>query len=109
MQDVRKTCAIEVASAVFSGKWKSVILYRLLNGPIRFNALQRSIPPINRRMLTLQLRELENDGIIHRKVYPQAPLKVEYSLTSLGKNLENVLGLLKEWGEIYIESKNKSD
>src|SRR3989338_3512644 len=106
-KDVRKTRPLEAASYVVGGKWKSVILYRLLNNTVRFNELLRSIPDVTRRMLTLQLRELEKDGLISRKVYHQVPPKVEYSLTSLGKALEENLELLRQWGEKYLKSKNQ--
>ena len=106
-KDVRKTCPLEAASSVVGGKWKSVILYRLLNNTMRFNELLRSIPDVTRRMLTLQLRELEKDGLISRKVYHQVPPKVEYSLTSLGKALEENLELLRQWGEKYLKSKHQ--
>lgn len=98
----RRTCPIELVSDLIGGKWKSLILYRLLNGSIRFNQLQRSIPCITRRMLTLQLRELEKDGLVHREVYHQVPPKVEYSLTALGESLRKNLVMLKEWGEYYL-------
>jgi DNA-binding HxlR family transcriptional regulator len=106
MNDVRKNCPIEAASAVVGGKWKCLILFRLLESPIRFNALLRSIPNITRRMLTLQLRELESNGVVHRKVYQEVPPKVEYSLTPLGKNLQECLELLRQWGEQYLQARN---
>ncbi|MBX9705560.1 MAG: helix-turn-helix transcriptional regulator [Gammaproteobacteria bacterium] len=107
MPDVRQTCPIEVAASAISGKWKSVIFYRLLEGPIRFNVLLRSIPDITRRMLTLQLKELEGCGLVHREVYRQVPPKVEYSLTELGRSFEPNLQLLKQWGEYYLQERNK--
>lgn len=106
-QDIREICPVELAVSLIGGKWKSLILYRLLNGMLRFNQLQRSIPCITRRMLTLQLRELEKDGLVHREVYHQVPPKVEYSLTPLGETLRKNLMLLKEWGKHYIACNGK--
>lgn len=100
-------CAIEAALDVIGNKWKGVILYHLLDGTKRFNELRRLIPSITPRMLTLQLRELEEDRIILRKVYPEVPPKVEYSLTELGQSLESILLSLREWGA-YLMDKEKS-
>lgn len=91
-------CAIEAALDVIGNKWKGVILFHLLDGTKRFNELRRLIPSVTQRMLTLQLRELERDNVIHRKVYPEVPPKVEYSLTCFGRDLEPLLFALREWG-----------
>lgn len=91
-------CAVEAALDVIGNKWKGVVLFHLLDGTKRFNELRRLIPSVTQRMLTLQLRELERDHIIHRKVYPEVPPKVEYSLTTFGKELQPALLLLREWG-----------
>ena len=91
-------CAVEAALDVIGSKWKGVILFHLLDGTKRFNELRRLIPSVTQRMLTLQLRELENDEVISRKVYPQVPPKVEYSLTKTGQNLKPILFALREWG-----------
>ena len=108
MTDVRDTCPIEAASNVIGGKWKSVILFHLLDGPIRFNQLLRSIEGITRRMLTLQLRELEANGLVHREVYQQVPPKVEYSLTELGMTLRDNLEMLRKWGIKYLAQQKKT-
>jgi DNA-binding HxlR family transcriptional regulator len=79
-------------------KWKGVILFHLLDGTKRFNELRCFIPSVTQRMLTLQLRELEKDGIISRKVHPEVPPKVEYSLTELRHSLKSILLSLREWG-----------
>ena len=78
---------------------KVLILYYLNGETRRFNELQRLLAGITQRMLTLQLRELENDGIVHREVYPQVPPKVEYSLTEFGRTLMPVIGAMHRWGE----------
>ncbi len=78
-----------------------MILYALLSGPRRFGELNRLIPEVTQRMLTLQLRELEEDGVISREVYKQVPPKVEYSLTPFGRTIEPILLLMEQWGEQY--------
>jgi DNA-binding HxlR family transcriptional regulator len=94
-------CGVETTIAVVGGKWKPMILYALLSGPRRFGELNRLIPGVTQRMLTLQLRELEEDGVIAREVYRQVPPKVEYSLTSFGRTIEPILLLMEQWGEQY--------
>jgi DNA-binding HxlR family transcriptional regulator len=94
-------CPVEAALDLIGGKWKAVILFRLMEGTKRFNQLQKLIPNVTRRMLTLQLRELEEDGLISRKVYQEVPPKVEYSLTEFGLTLKPLLIVLKEWGETH--------
>jgi DNA-binding HxlR family transcriptional regulator len=94
-------CPVEAALDLIGGKWKAVILFRLMEETKRFNQLQKLIPNVTRRMLTLQLRELEEDGLISRKVYQQVLPKVEYSLTEFGLTLKPLLIVLKEWGETY--------
>lgn len=97
-------CPIEVTLDVIGGKWKGMILYALLNAPegmVRFNELRRLIPKITQRMLTMQLRELERDGVITRTVYPEVPPRVEYRLTDFGRSLAPVLQLMGEWGTRY--------
>jgi len=95
-------CPIEATLEVIDGKWKGVILYHLLFGTKRFNELRRLFPLASQRVLTLQLRELERDGLVHREVYPQVPPKVEYSLTKLGRSLQPILTLMRDWGTKYI-------
>lgn len=92
-------CAVEAAFDVIGNKWKGVILYHLLDDKKRFNELRRLIPSVTQRMLTLQLRQLEKDGVISRKVYPEVPPKVEYSLTSFGMELKPLILSLREWGQ----------
>ncbi|EOO29644.1 MarR family transcriptional regulator [Bacillus cereus VD133] len=104
------SCPVEAMVEVIGGKWKGVILYHLLDGKKRFNELKRLKPNITQRMLTLQLRELEADGIIHREVYREVPPKVEYSLTELGESLRPMILLMMEWAthnmEKVLESRN---
>ncbi|GGL02722.1 putative HTH-type transcriptional regulator YdeP [Deinococcus radiotolerans] len=95
------TCAVTTTVSVIGGKWKAVAVYHLLGGPRRFSDLQRRMPGVTQRMLTLQLRELEADGLVHREVYPQVPPKVEYSLTPLGQTLEPIVRAMLAWGETY--------
>jgi DNA-binding HxlR family transcriptional regulator len=95
-------CSVEAALEVIGGKWKGVILFHLMSGTKRFNELRRMMPNVTQRMLTLQLRELEDDGIVQRMIYQQIPPKVEYSLTEYGRTLEPILHLLKDWGDKNI-------
>lgn len=95
-------CPVEACVEVIGGKWKGVILFHLLGGTKRFNELMRLMPDVTQRMLTRQLRELEDDQIVNRKIYAEVPPKVEYSLTDFGKTLEPVLRMIQGWGVEYI-------
>ena len=90
-------CPVDMALDLVGGKWKSLVLYRLSAGTLRFGQLQRSIPEVTQRMLTLQLRELERDGLVRRVVYAEVPPKVEYSLTPPAQSLTPVLEQLGGW------------
>ena len=92
-------CPVEATLDIIGGKWKSIILFRVLEETRRFNELRRLIPSLTQRMLTNQLRELEHDGLIVRKIYAQVPPKVEYSISAFGKTLEPVLLALAQWAE----------
>lgn len=94
-------CPVDTTLDVIGGKWKGIILYHLIDGPKRFNEFRRLYPGITQFMLTLQLRELERDGIVHREVYKQVPPKVEYSLTEFGRTLEPIILSMRDWGETY--------
>jgi DNA-binding HxlR family transcriptional regulator len=94
-------CAVTTTVDLIGGKWKTVALYHLMKQPNRFSELQRKLPGVTQRMLTLQLRELEADGLVHREVYPQVPPKVEYSVTDLGRTLEPIVKAMLLWGETY--------
>lgn len=97
-----KECGVEAALGLIDGKWKGVILYHLLSGRMRFNALGRKLGPVTQRMLTKQLRELERDGLIVRTVYAEVPPRVEYSLSTKGRSLEPVIYALKAWGDANV-------
>ncbi len=99
--DQKTGCAVEASLGVIGGRWKGVVLYRLLSGKKRFSELQRLLPNCTQRMLTLQLRELEHDGLVKRTVYAEVPPRVEYELTSYGASLEPLLLQLRDWGERY--------
>ena len=102
-------CPVEATLSVIGGKWKVVILYHLSHsGTHRFAELRRKIPGVSERMLTQQLRELEQDGIVHREVYPEVPPKVEYSITSYGETLRPISELMCDWGKKHVKRiKNK--
>jgi DNA-binding HxlR family transcriptional regulator len=95
----RSGCAVESALGVIGGRWKGVLLYRLLAGKKRYGDLRRFIPNCSARILTLQLRELEADGLVKRTVYPEVPPRVEYQLTPSGRTLEPLLHGLRDWGD----------
>lgn len=96
-------CPVEATLELIGGKWKGVILFHLLQDEVlRFNALQRAVGGVTQRMMTKQLRELEADGLIERKVYPVVPPKVEYRLTAKGLSLKPILLALQHWGETQV-------
>jgi DNA-binding HxlR family transcriptional regulator len=95
-------CTVEAAIEAIGGKWKGVILYHL-GTTRRFNELHKLMPAVTQRMLTKQLRELEKDRIVKRKVYAEVPPRVEYSLTEFGKTLQPILAELEKWGSKYLE------
>jgi DNA-binding HxlR family transcriptional regulator len=94
---------VEVTLSIIGGKWKPLIVFYLLGGTKRFSELRRLLPQATQQMLTMQLRELEQAGILHREVYVQVPPKVEYSLTEMGRSMEPVLRQMCTWGEWYSE------
>ena len=91
-------CGVQTTLSVIEGHWKLPILFRLLNGTQRFGELRKHLLVATQRMLTLHLRELERDGLIHREVYREIPPKVEYSLTEMGRSLEPLLRFMSQWG-----------
>lgn len=107
--DGRSTCAVEATLNVIGGRWKVLILRELLEGVKRFNQLHRSLHGITQKMLTQQLREMEEDGLVHREVYLQVPPKVEYSLTPLGQSLQPILDVMHHWGVDYLNYKQQRE
>ena len=101
-------CPVTATVGIIGGKWKPPILSRLVEGGKRFGQLQRLVPHVTKKMLTQQLRELEQDGIVRRKVYDQVPPKVEYSLSEYGESLKPVLRAMEDWG-IAHRSKGGED
>jgi DNA-binding HxlR family transcriptional regulator len=96
-------CPVESTLSFLDGKWKGVILYHLMTlGTLRFNELRRHIPSVTQRMLTKQLRELEEAGLISRKVFAVVPPRVDYQLTPLGKSMQPVIAALKTWGDTHV-------
>lgn len=101
--DCAPGCAVEAAISLIDGKWKCVMLFYLLDGTRRFNELKRHAAGATQRTLINQLRELEIDGLITRKVYAEVPPKVEYSISDLGRSLAPILTELKRWGDANME------
>jgi len=97
-------CEKELTLAVIGGKWKLIILWHMgLDGTLRFSELKKRIPSITQKMLTNQLRELEEDQLVTRKVYAEVPPRVEYSLTAYGESLMPILQMMYKWGKAYGE------
>lgn len=100
------SCTTSVAMELIGGKWKSVILIYLVDGKKRYNELYKLISTITERTLSLQLKQLEDDGLIVRRVYTKKPpLKVEYALTPLGESLAPILNAIAQWGKTIVETK----
>lgn len=99
--DGKTGCSVEATLGLIGGRWKGVVLYRLLGGKLRFGELRRKLPNCTPRMLTLQLRELEEDDLVRRTVFAEVPPRVEYELTTFGKSLEPVLIGIRDWGLRY--------
>jgi len=97
-------CSVRAALSVIGGKWKPVIARYLMLGTKRFGELRKAMPDATQKMLTQQLREMERDGVVARKVYPQVPPKVEYSLTPYGETLRPVMRELCKWGEKHMRN-----
>jgi DNA-binding HxlR family transcriptional regulator len=95
-------CPVEACTEVIGGKWKGEILYILFTGTKRYGELRKLVPGATQRMLTLQLRELEEDGIIQRKVYPIVPPKVEYSIAKRSESLKPIIDAMWQWGKDFL-------
>lgn len=91
-------CALDVTMDYIGGKWKTVVLWYLRNKTMRFGELRRQIPDLTEKMLSIQLKKLEEDGLVKREVFAEVPLRVEYSLTEFGKTLVPVLEAIAKWG-----------
>lgn len=102
---MKPICPVETTLNMIGGKYKSVILWHLSAGTLRFSQLQKQISATP-RMLTLQLRELEQDGLVQRKVYAEVPPRVEYSMTDLGRSLMSILTAMRDWGAGYLRNNN---
>jgi DNA-binding HxlR family transcriptional regulator len=106
MKEVEEySCPVEATIDIIGGKWKLWIIWCLRDSVLRFSELQKEMPGVSPKVLTKQLRELEGRGIVLRKIYPEIPPKVEYSLTPLGRTTIPIVDALCEWGKEYI---NKS-
>ncbi|NMH89672.1 winged helix-turn-helix transcriptional regulator [Flavivirga algicola] len=102
-------CCASLTMGLIGGKWKTVILYHLIGGTLRYNELRKLMPTVTERTLSLQLKTLEEDGIVKRKVYTsKPPLKVEYSLTEFGKTLVPLIQSIANWGDFVIENYSES-
>jgi len=100
-------CAMDVTMDYIGGKWKTVVLWYLRKDKKRFSELRKLIPNITEKMLSLQLKGLETDGLVKRKIYPEVPPKVEYYLTDFGKTLIPMLEEIAKWGRGLAESKGR--
>jgi len=105
--DCAAGCPVEATLDLIDGKWKAIILYHLLKGTLRFNELRRRLAKITQRMLTRQLRELEEVGLVSRTVFAEVPPRVEYALTPDGKSLEPVVRALWVWGDAYLTRRSQ--
>jgi len=101
-------CCTSLTMGIVGGKWKAVILYYLSEGTLRYSELRKEMPTVTERTLSLQLKKLEEDGVIKRKVYTsKPPLKVEYSLTDFGKTLIPLIKSIADWGNLVVEKYSK--
>ena len=96
-------CPVETTLTLISDKWKVLILRDLMPGTKRFGELMRSLRGVSQKVLTAQLRQMEDSGLLTRTVYPEVPPRVEYSLTELGRSLKPVLDAMQQWGEQYSQ------
>ena len=97
-------CPVETTLSLIGNKWKVLILRDLMTGTKRFGELKRSVGDVSQKVLTAQLRDMEENGLVSRKVYAEVPPRVEYSLTPLGESLSPILSAMKNWGENFKET-----
>ena len=109
MDKEQANCPAEIAISLLGSKWKLLILRELFKGMRRFGELSRNVPGISQKMLTQQLRQMEEDGLVSRKIYPEVPPRVEYSLTAIGTSLKPVLDAMHKWGAKYMMQSGKPD
>ncbi len=107
--DKHETCPMVIVHKLLSGKWKILILWYLSSGPLRFSELKRKLPDVTQKMLTNQLRSLEDDNLIYRHVYPVVPPKVEYGLTDMGSSMIPLLEQMHTYGNDYLNTTKKSN
>jgi len=98
---------MEVTLEVIGGKWKALLVYRLLSGALRFSELKRQVPGITEKMLTQQLRELERDGVLNRRVFAEVPPRVEYCVSEHGRSLQPVLAAMCQWGRQHWQQQGE--
>jgi len=103
--DPENGCPVTHCLAVIGGKWKPVILFCIAGGVDRFGAMLRAIPGVTKQMLTQQLREMEQDGLLDRTVFPVVPPRVDYALTYRGRSLLAVVAAMKDWGEADLRTR----
>lgn len=101
-------CPVRAALDVIRGRWKPSLLFELREGARRFSELQAAVPGITAQALTVQLRQLEADGIVSRVVYPEIPARVEYDLSEFGRTLSDVMDQLETWGAAYLARRDRT-
>lgn len=106
---LRMQCGMAFTLSLIGGRWKPSILCQLLRGKMRYSELRKQLPDVSERMLVLQLRELENDGLIRRLVYAEVPPRVEYEMTEAGISMKPVLNSMSEWGWDYQQKQVKKE
>jgi len=108
MENEHVGCPVEITLALLGNKWKVLILRELFKGTRRFGELSRGVPNISQKMLTQQLRQMEEDSLVSRKIYPEVPPRVEYSLTDIGTSLRPILDSMHKWGAKYMMQNGKT-
>jgi len=103
---IREHCGMAFTLSLIGGRWKPGILYQLVRGKMRYSELRKQMPEVSERMLVLQLRELETDGLVRRLVYAEVPPRVEYELTEAGISLKPVLKSMSDWGLGFQEKRD---
>lgn len=107
-REIPYDCPMEATLGLIGGKWKTLILDHLTEGTLRFGELQKCMPRITPKMLTQQLRELEEDGLVSRHVFPVVPPRVEYELTERGQTVLPILNAMCEWGRVYLDEQGEA-